>query len=258
MVLAKPSIQSLFVVPVSRGQDLGTGTAFVAQHQGQNYLITNYHIAAGRHPITGQPLHPSGAVPSLLKVAFMISHQPGRFEWPSRDLPSVDGDGQALWFEHPRYGRQVDAVAFPLSDLPDVLLHPYAIDGDGMHALLVRPSCDVSIVGFPFGLTAGRAFGIWTRGAIASEPDIDLDNLPKFLVDSRTRPGQSGSPVIAYSPGGMTAMANGETVMFDGPVTNLLGVYSGRINDQSDLGIVWKVGAIREIIESRTTGHAGL
>src|SRR5206468_3833715 len=94
--------------------------------------------------------------------------------------------------------------------------------------LKVGPAEGVSIVGFPFGITGGGAFAIWTRGFVASEPDVDLEDLPSFLVDARTRPGQSGSPVIAYSSGGMTTLADGSSAMFGGPVTNLLGVYSGR------------------------------
>jgi hypothetical protein len=145
----------------------------------------------------------------------------------------------------------------PLPEVPDILLHPYPIGGD-VPALMVRPSSDVSIVGFPFGMTAGGAFAIWSRGAIASEPEVDLDDMPKFLVDSRTRPGQSGSPVIAHSPGGMTSFANGTSRVTATPITNLLGVYSGRINEQSDLGIVWKVEAIREIIEGGVGGDGRL
>jgi hypothetical protein len=34
------------------------------------------------------------------------------------------------------------------------------------------------------------------------------------------------------------------------PVTRFLGIYSGRINKDSDIGIVWKAEAIRELIES--------
>lgn len=28
-----------------------------------------------------------------------------------------------------------------------------------------------------------------------------------------------------------------------------IGIYSGRINEQSDIGLVWKVSAIRELIQ---------
>jgi len=257
MLLSKPSIQSLFVVPMTRGLKLGTGTAFVAQHQTSNYLVTNYHIAAGRDPLTGQPKHTSGATPDLLKVAFRLGPHGDRMEWQDRDVRILDAGGQALWFEHPVYGRTVDVVALPIDADPDVVLDPYPIDDD-VPALLARPSSDVNIVGFPFGQTAGGAFGVWSRGSIASEPEVDLDGLPKFLVDSRTRPGQSGSPVIVHSPGGMTSFANGTARVSARPITNLLGVYSGRINDQSDLGIVWKVQALRDVIEARIPGQAHL
>lgn len=257
MLLSEPSIQSLFVVAMTRGLDLGTGTAFVAQHQARNYLVTNYHIIAGRDPYTGQPRHASGATPDLLKVGFRLGPHRDRMEWQGRDVRILDDDDKALWFEHPIHGRIVDMIALPIRPDPDVVLDPFPIGGD-VPALLARPSSDVSIVGFPFGQTAGGAFGIWSRGSIASEPGVDLDDLPKFLVDSRTRPGQSGSPVIVHSPGGMTSFADGTARVSARPITNLLGVYSGRINDQSDLGIVWKVQGLREVIEARVRGRAHL
>lgn len=49
-------------------------------------------------------------------------------------------------------------------------------------------------------------------------------------------------------------MADGSTAVEGGPVEELLGVYSGRINEQSDLGIVWKPTVILQIIEGRQRG----
>lgn len=95
--------------------------------------------------------------------------------------------------------------------------------------------------------------GIWTRGAIATEPEADFGGLPRFLIDSRTRPGQSGSPVLFYSAAGLVPTRDGGSAMYSGPVTKLLGVYSGRINGQSDLGFVWKTRVIREIIVGSVT-----
>lgn len=37
----------------------------------------------------------------------------------------------------------------------------------------IGPSDGVSVVDFPFGITGGGAFAIWTRGFLASEPEID-------------------------------------------------------------------------------------
>jgi S1-C subfamily serine protease len=258
MTIAEPSVQSLFLVAMANGLELGTGTGFVLLHNEKPYLITNYHVAAGRNPNDGQPRHPSGAVPDTLRVLHLMPQRQGRIEWQPRDERVLMSDPErALWFQHPVYGRSVDVVALPLRNTGGVELHPYVISGSS-HALRTGPSEGVSIVGFPFGITGGGAFAIWTRGFIASEPDVDLNDLPSFLIDARTRPGQSGSPVISYSSGGPTPMANGALAFMNGPVTNLLGVYSGRINDQSDLGIVWKAKAVVDILGALQPGVAGL
>lgn len=257
VMIAEPSVQSLFLVAMCNGLELGTGTGFAVQHDGKPYLITNYHVAAGRNPVDGQPLHGSGAVPDTLRVVQMMPMRPDRIEWQPRDERVLEvGTDRALWLEHPVHGRGADVVALPLQNSEDAELHPYDLTGSAP-ALKVGPSEGVSIIGFPFGLTGDGAFAIWTRGFIASEPDIDLDDLPSFLVDARTRRGQSGSPVIVYS-NGPHRMADGSLSMGAGAVTNLLGVYSGRINEQSDLGRVWKVQAIRDILAAQQLGTAGL
>jgi hypothetical protein len=255
--IAEPSVQSLFVVAMCKGLELGTGTGFVVEHDGAPYLITNYHVAAGRSPADGQPRHPSGAVPDTLRVLHLMPPRQSHIEWQHRDERVLEPDtDRALWLHHPVHSRRVDVVALPLRNTEGVDLHPYDLTDGGLK-LKTGPSEGVSIIGFPFGITGGGAFAIWTRGFIASEPDVDLDDLPSFLVDARTRPGQSGSPVIAYSGGG-THTAMGGIVIGGGPVTNLLGVYSGRINDQSDLGMVWKVQAVRDILAGQEQGIAGL
>jgi hypothetical protein len=105
----------------------------------------------------------------------------------------------------------------------------------------------LSVVGFPFGLTGG-GLAVWVRGFIASEPDLDHDDLPRFLIDSRTRPGQSGSPVVYYQEGGTVMNSMGELHMVPGIIEDFWGFYSGRINERSDLGFVWKRSALQEII----------
>jgi hypothetical protein len=140
-------------------------------------------------------------------------------------------------------------VALPLTDLEGVDLFPYDPWNPGQ---LIRcgPTDLLSVIGFPFGLSAGGLFAIWVRGTIASEPEVDFNGQPILLLDSRTRPGQSGSPVIAHRTGGMVAMENGDSIVFSGPVSRFVGVYSGRINAKSDLGFVWKVRTIIELLEA--------
>lgn len=256
-MIAEPSVQSLFLVSRSNGHDLGTGTGFVVNHAGNPYLITNYHVAAGRHPETGQPQHSSGAVTQELAVLHLLPTGSGSIQWQARFEPVLDSNGDALWLEHPVHGRSVDVVALPLTQLEGVELHPYDLTATAP-ALAAGPATGVSVIGFPFGQTAGGAFGVWTRGFIASEPDVDFNDLPLMLIDARTREGQSGSPVILYVNGGMAAMADGSSAAFSGPLLNLLGVYSGRINAESDIGLVWKAEAVREILAAQKLGYAGL
>ncbi len=42
-------------------------------------------------------------------------------------------------------------------------------------------------------------------------------------------------------------MENGSTAVI-GEVIRFLGIYSGRINEESDLGIVWKATALSELV----------
>ena len=119
----------------------------------------------------------------------------------------------------------------------DVELYPYDPVNLGPE-IQVGPADPVSVIGFPFGITAGGSFGVWATGFLASELNINFNNLPIVLVDYRSRHGQSGSPVLAYRVRGTVAMKNGGTSIFSGPVKKFIGVYSGRINEESDLGIV--------------------
>jgi hypothetical protein len=142
----------------------------------------------------------------------------------------------------------VDVVALPLTDLNDVGLYPYALSGGP--EIAVNPAESVSVVGFPFALQAGGSLAVWATGFVASEPDIDFNGLPTFLVDCRTRPGQSGSAVIAHRSGGTVNMKDGSSAIFGRPVTRFLGIYIGRVNEQSDLGIVSKASAVNEVVSA--------
>jgi hypothetical protein len=79
-------------------------------------------------------------------------------------------------------------------------------------------------------------------------PLADLSDVELFPY-TFTRPGQSGSPVI-YHSSGLILTSDGDLQLRTGPTTRWLGVYSGRINEQSDIGMVWKAKAVAELIDS--------
>lgn len=67
---------------------------------------------------------------------------------------------------------------------------------------------------FPFGLAGGGSLAIWATGFIVTEPEVDYNNQPTFLIDCRARPGQCGSAVIALRTGGLGALEGGGTAAF--------------------------------------------
>jgi hypothetical protein len=237
---------SLFVEMQFNGQQLATGTAFVVQSAKGPHLITNRHNVTGRDQGTGKPLSPTGGVPSHIVIAH--NKKGGLGHWVTRTEPLYSGTSPR-WLEHPKLGPGIDFVALPLTDLTDVELYPYDPSNPGP-AIFAGVADPISVIGFPFGMAAGGALGVWATGFLASEPDIDFNFLPIQLIDCRTRPGQSGSPVIAYRHGGMVPMVGGGSSVFSGPVWRFIGIYSGRINQESDLGIVWKAYALNELVQS--------
>ena len=248
-MIAKPSVQSLFLQSGWNGKPIATGTGFVYSHGSSHYLVTNLHNVSGRHPETNQPLATSGAIPNELSI---LHNQKDRLgNWVMRVEPLVTTNDEPLWKEHPVHGAKVDCVALRLTKLDDVHIYPYN-EYDDSPRIAIGPAYSVSVVGFPFGLMAGGACAIWATGFVASEPQVDYLNLPLMLIDCRGRPGQSGSPVIAYRSGGTVSLENGDTSIFAGPITRSIGIYSGRINDQSDLGMVWKMDAVRQIVQSHS------
>jgi len=243
--VAEPSFQSLILDATYEGASLGTATGFVVETLRGPALITNRHVVTGRDNETGVPLSKTGGIPNSLTI---LQNSSVLGQWVPTTERLYDGD-EPKWIEHPTLKSKADIVALLLTDLARTKLYPYKPRDAGL-GIKCGPSDMVSVVGFPFGLTAGAAFAIWATGFIASEPGINLDGLPKFLIDCRSRKGQSGSPVIAYRSGGPVSISHGATTHYSGPVFDFLGVYSGRINEQSDLGIVWKRSALVELIDS--------
>jgi hypothetical protein len=47
---------------------------------------------------------------------------------------------------------------------------------------------------------------------------------------------------------------HGNTFLARGTIEEFVGVYSGRINEESDLGFVWKASVVREIVDNGVRG----
>jgi hypothetical protein len=246
------SVQSLLLQLSVRGSALSTATGFIVSKDGVNYLVTNWHVLAGRNNVTGELLSPTGAEPDAVGVIHNATGGLGRSVETVEPLWTPDEpdevDRTRRWTGHPD-GSHVDVAVLPLTQTTEVAIYPHELRHAGMPEVAIEVTTDVAVVGFPFGLTHAKKLAIWTRGIVATEFEVDYDNRPCFLIDARTRAGQSGSPVIYFHDGtGNTRYKNGAFSVGNGPVTQFLGIYSGRINAHSDIGYVWRPVAIAETI----------
>jgi hypothetical protein len=82
---------------------------------------------------------------------------------------------------------------------------------------------------------------------VASDYD-DSVNERYFLIDASTRSGMSGSPVV-FRPLGPYLKKSGEMSVADGNMSIFMGIYSGRIRDDSDIGIVWRPKIVAEVLD---------
>ena len=244
--------------------NLAVGTCFFYQHAAGLHLITNWHNVTGRHPVTLELLDKThAAIPDSFQIQVHHKGKLGRWR-PATGSLYVDTERQQpRWLVHPQHGRHVDVVAmrvnlddasecFPINTLDDT------------PDMVTRVGEDVFVLGYPKGITGGGFLPIWKRGSVATEPEVDRDDLPNFLIDTATREGMSGAPVIARSNSGSYRNTSGSTTMaIAGPgigrPTKLLGIYSGRLPGRSELdaqlGIVWKARVVDEIVAGQRSGQ---
>jgi hypothetical protein len=220
---------SLATVPVIQLFDetaLGHATAFVWRHDDQHFLISNWHVVTSRNNETGENLHPHAGRPNRLRLVFNSDQLAlGKIEYCQEIYTP---NGEPVWLVHPAHRRAVDVVAIPLPDQP-AHLHFRPINRMSSRQLEVSIGMDVFILGYPFGYQP-PGFPVWKRGSIASEPELAPLTGQHMPVDSASRPGMSGAPVIRRSwghhmlEGGNAAMETGLATRFYrrlfGPVTH--------------------------------------
>jgi len=252
-MIAIESCQALFIEMLFNGQQLATGTAFICAQNGHFALITNRHNFTCRSQVDNQPLYEHGGVPNKIRVWHHVKGHLGAFGPVIYDI--LGDEDEPLWIEHPLLGAQVDIGALKIEPLDDFTFFP--IDSsEPKNRLRLQPAEIVSVIGYPFGLSGGISFATWATGFVATEPDVDYDDLPLMLVDARSRAGQSGAPVVAVRRG-LYQTVNGN-INAGSDVTEFLGIYSGRINVESDLGKVWKRSAVRCVLADLDGFMSGL
>ena len=194
---------SMAVIPVRQFFNdtyLGHATAFVWASDVGLFLKTNRHVVTMINHERGHNLHRKAARPNKLEVWFNLTEM--RIGKIDITLPLLDENAEPLWLVHPEHQNKIDLAAIPLPpNLQNVEYFP--INNFPATALAKKVGVDVFVLGYPFEPKI-PSYPIWKRGSIASEPDLvgsvvaDADH---FLVDTASRPGMSGAPVILRSWG---------------------------------------------------------
>ncbi len=253
------SLVSIPLQLVTNGKEIGTATGFFCQRKDKLYLVSNWHVFSGRHPKTGQPLNDEGALPDQVVFPIPLDGKSGQWQDGAKiDLGNNTGD--VSWLQH-KNGQDIDIAVLLMPIIPQGCVIYDAVQPDETSDMLYKVGMDVFVVGFPLGLAKQGNLPVWKRGSVASEPEMPVDNLPLFLVDTATRQGMSGSPVYARSNGGYL-LENGDVHTTPGSFTRFLGVYSGRYGADDELaaqlGRVWHKAVLDEVIDHGVTGSFDL
>ena len=220
---------------------ISQGTCFFVMSSDGPVLVTNRHNFTGRNNVTNKPLHSKCSIPNNA----VVSLQTGSGEiFYHIDLVDHENPNKPSWIEHPTLGSKADIVALPTKELENVNNLGITL-GDNWKRWNV--GSELYVIGFPYGQIGGP-FAIWSKGYIASEPDFDIAELPIFLIDCRSRPGQSGSPVYGQIRSGHIENYKGKEYAAKKDMYHFLGIYSGRLCPDSDLGFVWKRSCIEELV----------
>ena len=256
------------------GRVIAQGTAFTWKSDSQLYLVTALHLVSGLEPSKEHVGGSAGRTMLWQEIPDEISVTLANGGIATYSL--VDADDRGLWFEHPRFGSNVDVAVLPVEEPESLSPTLPPMNGPAVdERMFVWIGSEVFVLGYPFGMEPTGNFPVWKRASVATEPRINIEGLPKFLIDTATRGGMSGSPVLLRTCGYYFSR---EAYPVSTPelLTRFLGIYTGRIAEiveaggdrvraaqreiveelRAQLGIVWKANVIDEIIAGgqRATG----
>lgn len=234
---------------------IAIATGFFFRHASRLYLITNWHNVTGVNAITGQAISELGTLPDRMSVSCKIkTPYKGEDVLIARhfDMPLYI-DGRPIWYEHSKR-QEIDVIAIEIDTSRFEGFANLAVnDADQEERLSLAAGLDCYVLGFPEGLIGPVETPVWKRGSLAIE---DHPTSLHGLIDSATRTGMSGSPVIArhsgiFAPGGFSE----DSII--GTVEKFIGIYSGRVGDDAlgfQLGKYWKKEVLEDILSLNTPG----
>ncbi|WP_043463938.1 hypothetical protein [Kitasatospora sp. MBT66] len=206
------------------------------------YLVTSRRAVVG----SGED------APATVLRVLMHAHGRPFGVWIPVTLRLGDEHGRPLWYEHPVHGVEVDVIALPIPQNVEEAVDLISYQVAESPLSRVDIASELFVIGFPIGfssLRANAALGVWCRGTVAWPPSLDWEGLPRMLLDFRARPGQIGSPVVAYMDDTRAfIMSDGRPA--EGRWWDLVGMYGGgTTSGDVNVGVVWKRSVIDDIVE---------
>lgn len=237
---------SLLVETFVNGKSVMSATGFIVKRSSGYFLITNWHVVTNKNPVTKLGLSPTLAEPDSIRIRHHLLDKVG---WQILQEPLYFDDGVTpRWIAH-QDGNNVDVIALPLTNItPNIAIHDLPLEMADVQMIL-HPSMPISIIGYPYGLSASNIWPIWKTGHLATDPEVNYDNKPSFLIDATTRSGMSGSPV-AIRISGAYMKKQGVYTFPETIIYKFLGIYSGRLDNDVELGRVWRPNVLLEIFDS--------
>lgn len=240
---------------------IASGSGFIVKYRG-TYLVTARHNLTGRDQNTDICISPNGGIPNKVVIECRTRMQiPGTkdtFAAPVRKINlDLYKDESPQWLEHPILGKTADIAVIPLNEIDDAIgfdIEDEVVINYGDKSEKFKPKFEMMdslvVCGYPFGQSSGNSFPIWCDARLASEYYYNIEGKPIFFVDCRARMGQSGSAVFHWSSEFRSDNPAMSWAMRPNKAAYVMGVYSGRINKESDIGIVWKISCVRDIIDA--------
>ena len=258
------SLVSVKVTGVCNGNEIGAATGFFIQDQSKISLISNWHVFSGRCARCGQPLNSQAATPDTIRVKVHNKKLSIQGQTPAEyviiDIPIYNNE-KPVW-KQTLHGQQIDLAGVQIDNISaDILIAPINLDSSKENKPMPTDTDflvgnDIYIVGFPDKIETALDLPIWKRGTIASETLAIDGKTGEFFVDASTRKGMSGSPVYTCRKGGLDVL-DGRLIKKE-ELYIPVGVYSGRISTSdrfgAEIGMVWPMGFIQEIIENNYPG----
>jgi len=227
---------------------IGTGFLWRSAQTQTPVLVTCWHCLTGTNPIDGTCLSPrTAARPNWIKMKFRTANP---YETIDLHQSLYQDDGRSGWVVHPKAKEQIDIAAFPIGkELPDNVITS-CINKLEEQPIRISVGSELFVLGHPKNMGIA-GLPVWKRASLASEPGIFQDHagLRRMYIDTATREGMSGAPVIARSYGTYLDESK-PTIHTFTKASRFVGLYSGRIGSESEfgaqLGIVWP----RQLIET--------